>query len=228
MDSIKITVIDMEKLYFNAGCAMIVQKPEAEQKLFNLLKEYLPTVKLHSICCSHEPNLPAGSTIINNCAGCDRRFRTLYEGIQTISLWEILDTFPTLPLPNYNGIEMSIQDSCSFREKPQVHKAVRNILGRMNINIVEAKNHGTTSICCGDSLFSKISVEKVNEAQKKRAAQMPCDDVVVYCASCIKSMYIGGKNPHHMVDLIFGETTEPNVYETEQWHKQVKEYSSKH
>ena len=46
------------------------------------------------LCCHHDPCLPAGSVIINNCAGCDRRFRKLYEGISTITYREMLDSLP--------------------------------------------------------------------------------------------------------------------------------------
>lgn len=41
----------------------------------------------------------------------------------------------------------------------------------------------------------------MNKKQKERAMQMPFEDVVVYCVSCIKSMTIGEKKAHHMVDL---------------------------
>lgn len=228
LESISLDEIDMEQLYFNPGCAMVVQKPDFEEKILTLLRLYYPTVKQHSICCHHDPQLPEGATIINNCAGCDRRFRSLYKGIRTISLWEILDVIPNLPLPDYHGMEISVHDSCSFRQKPQVHTAVRSLLAKMNCKVIEAKCHGTASICCGDNFYPKLPIEKVNELQKKRASQMPCEDVAVYCASCIKSMYIGGKKPHHMVDLLLEETTEPNEIRTDLWHKQVQAYIDAH
>jgi len=221
--------IDVEKLYFNPGCALSVYKPDAELKVLDMLRTYYSKdVKLHNVCCHHNPNLPEGSTIINNCAGCDRRFRSLYKGIQTISLWEILSPLKNLPLPDYKGLEISVHDSCSYRPKPQVHAAVRDILRRMNFKIVEAECSGTESICCGDNFYPTLTVEKVNELQRKRAAQMPCDEVAVYCVSCIKSMHIGGKRARHMVDLILGQTTEPQVYQTDLWHDQVNEYIESH
>lgn len=42
---------------------------------------------------------------------------------------------------------------------------------------------------------------------------MPSDDVVVYCVSCTKSIYIGGKNPHYLIDLLFAYETEPKTFE---------------
>lgn len=77
----------------------------------------------------------------------------------------------------------------------------------MNIEIVETENHGTKSICCGDDFYGKIPLDKVHELMKKRAQSMPTEEVVVYCVSYIKSMYIGGKKPRHILDLLFGEET---------------------
>ena len=229
LESIDMQRVDFDKLYFNPGCALSVYKPEAEIKVLKMLQEfYSAKIKLHNICCHHNPNLPEGSTIINNCAGCDRRFRSLYKGIQTISLWEVLSALYDLPLPDYYGASISVHDSCSYRPNPQVHAAVRDILKKMNFKIFEAECHGTRSICCGDNFYPALSVEKVNELQRKRAAQMPCEEVAVYCVSCIKSMHIGGKKARHMVDLILNESTEVQTYQTDLWHDQVNAYIEAH
>lgn len=226
--SIPISEIDREDCWFNPGCAMSLYRPESVQKILNLLNETFGPVKLHSICCHHDPQLAHGSTIINNCAGCDRRFRSLYEGIQTISLWEILDSIDSLPLPVHTGLTVSVHDSCSYRPKPQVHEAVRSILRKMDIKIVDSQYSGTKSICCGDNFYPQLPIEKVTELQKKRAAQMPCQDVAVYCVSCIKSMAIGGKTPHHMVDLILNEKTEPQETRIDVYHDALNRYIEEH
>lgn len=228
--SIKLSEIDMDKCYFNPGCALSTYKPESEHKILDILNKYFGfgKIQLHNICCHHDPRLPKGSTIINNCAGCDRRYRSLYDGIQTISLWEVLSSIDNLPLPDYSGLVVSVHDSCSYRPKPQVHAAVRNILRKMNIEIIECKYNGTKSICCGDNLYPRVPIEKVTEFQKKRASQMPCQDVVVYCVSCIKSMAIGGKTPHHMVDLLLNEETDPQETRIDVYHDELNKYIAAH
>lgn len=226
--SIRISDIDMQKCYFNPGCALNLYKPESASKILDILNRFFGPVKYHDICCRHEPRLPRGSTIINNCAGCDRRFRSLYEGIQTISLWEVLDSLENLPLPSYAGLTVSVHDSCSFRPKPQVHAAVRSLLRKMDMQIVDSPFSGTNSVCCGDNFYPRLSIEKVTELQKKRAAQMPCPDVVVYCVSCIKSMAIGGKTPHHMADLVLHEATEPQETRIDVYHEALDRYIERH
>jgi hypothetical protein len=125
--SIALSEIDRENCWFNPGCALSIYKPESAQKLLDMLNAHFGHVKLHSLCCHHDPQLSPGATIINNCAGCDRRFRPLYEGIRTISVWEVLDSVENLPLPAHDGLTVSVHDSCSYRPKPQVHAAVRSL-----------------------------------------------------------------------------------------------------
>jgi len=215
-------------LYFNPGCALCLYKPEAVHTLIAFLKTRFPDITRHSICCHYDPNVLAGARIINVCAGCDRRFRTLYEGVSTVSLWEILDESDGFPFPDYSGMTLSIQDPCPVRERPEVHRAVRSLLGKMNIQVSEPVHAGTRSICCGDSFYPHFPIEEIHEKMRKRANIMPCDQVCVYCVSCIKSMHIGGKVPRHLLDLLLGESTEPQVTNTVAWHTLLEEYRALH
>lgn len=220
--------IDRENCWFNPGCAMSIYRPELIEPMLTLLRENLGAVKHHTVCCHHDPGLPAGAVIINNCAGCDRRFRSEYPGIQTITFWEILDSIDGFPFPSYDGLTVSVHDSCSFRQKPQVHSAVRSILRKMKINIVESEFSGTKSICCGDNFYSHIPNEQVVEFQKKRAAQMPCGDVVVYCIGCVRSMAVGGRRPLYLPDLVLGYETKPMDNTLDEYHNDLNEYILTH
>lgn len=226
--SIDIKNIDTNNCWFNPGCAMSIYKPELVEPMLALLRKRFGAVKLHNMCCQHNPGLPAGATIINNCAGCDRRFRSDYPGIQTITFWELVDSMDGLELPRYEGLTVSVHDSCSFRQKPQVHAAVRSILRKMNVGIVESAFSGTKSICCGDTFYSRIPNEQVTALQKKRAAQMPCAHVAVYCIGCVHSMTAGGKQPLYMPDLIFGRMTEKMNRSLDEYHRDLEAYIAAH
>jgi len=63
---------------------------------------------------------------------------------------------------------------------------------------------------------------------KKRSNEMPCDNVVVYCISCIKAMYIGGKTPRYIVDLLFEEKTEIGTFEPDIWQNELHNFISEH
>lgn len=213
----------MTNLYFNPGCALSIYKPGLASKIHSWLNNNYSTSQLHDICCRHQPGLPSGSVIINICAGCDRRFRSLYEGVSTVSLWDIIDESSKFEFPDYGGAGMSLQDPCPVRTQPKIHRAVRNLLKKMNISLEESEHHGGNSVCCGDSLYGHADIESVLSKMKERAGSMPCDEVAVYCVSCIKAMYSGGKPPRYLPDLLFGEAADPQEY-----HTQLEEYISRH
>ena len=216
------------KQVYAPGCALLIYKPQLAEKILEFLNKNLGNIPEHIICCRHEPNLERGTQVINTCAGCDNRYRELYDGISTISIWEILAESKTFPFPDYNGMEMSIHDACPTRTEERVHSAIRKLLERMNIEVIEAKNTRTNGVCCGDSFYGVLSVEKVIELMKKRSDEMPCENVVVYCVSCIKAMYIGGRKPRYMVDLLFGEETKIGTFKPDEWHNELEKFIDKH
>jgi Fe-S oxidoreductase len=216
------------KRVFAPGCALVIYKPELAQRMLEFLNGDLGRIDEHLICCRHEPGLEDGTQVINTCAGCDRRYRELYANISTVSLWEVLAESHSFPFPDYQGQKMSILDACPTRDQVRVHQAVRALLKRMNIELVEPQKTGTHGTCCGDSFFGVIPVDQVKEQMKKRASEMPVDDVAVYCVSCCKSLHIGGKKPRYLVDLLFGEATLPKTYEPAEWHQELDEFIQSH
>jgi Fe-S oxidoreductase len=139
-----------------------------------------------------------------------------------------MDKFGAFEYPDYKGFRMSLHDPCPIRKKPQVHKAVRSLLKKMNIEVAEVEFHAETSVCCGSSFYPSLPTDEVHEKMKERAASMPCENVAVYCVSCVKSMYTGGKTPRHLLDLLLGEETFPQVCDIVAWRQQVQEYRDQH
>ena len=217
----------MQQVYA-PGCALLIYKPKLADKVLEFLNEDLSHISEHLICCRNEPDLEYGTQIINTCAGCDRRYRELYEGITTISLWEVLADSTTFSFPDYKGAEMSIHDACPTRTEERVHVAIRKLLRKMNIKIIEPYHTGKNAVCCGDSFYGTLSTEQIKQQMKKRSDEMPCDNVVVYCVSCIKSMYIGGKKPRYIIDLLFGESTETGTFEPDEWHAEIQKFINEH
>ena len=98
----------------------------------------------------------------------------------------------------------------------------------MNIKVAEPEKTRTKSICCGDSFYGMLPAGELKAQMKKRASDMPAEEVVVYCVSCINSMQIGGKQPRYLVDLLFGENTSPRIIEPDEWHQAVDLYIEEH
>lgn len=217
------------KEVFAPGCALLLYKPALADKTMSFLREYVDSnMKGHMICCRHEPRLENDTKVINTCPGCDRRFRGIYEGVSTISLWEVIAECKTFPFPNYNGMEMSVHDACPTRTEERVHNAIRKLLAHMNIRVVEPENTRHKASCCGDSFYDSLPVERVHERMRIRANEMPREDVVVYCLDCVRSMSIGGKKPHYILDLLFNEEIIPDELTPESWRDRLNDYIEKH
>jgi Fe-S oxidoreductase len=213
---------------FAPGCAMILYKPELATKIHAMLNAEAGEMDILSTCCKHDPGHTVPTEIINVCPGCDKRFGNSYANTTTISLWELLAKSKTFVFPDYQGQSMTILDACPTREKPHIHEAIRTLIGKMNIRLVEPEKSGIRSTCCGDSFYPQLPVKAVNDLMKKRTAEMPLDEVIVYCVSCIQSVAIGGKNPRYLPDLLMGLDTMPKVLKTDVWHLLLDEYIEKH
>jgi Fe-S oxidoreductase len=213
---------------FAPGCALMLYKPHLVDKLHAILEKQLGKTDMLLTCCRHDPQVKTRTHVINICSGCDKRFRTLYENVSTISLWEVLATNDFFKFPDYNGQVMSIMDPCPARDQERIHQAIRILLDKMNIRLIEPAKTKSNSICCGEGFYGSTPVEQVISFMKKRAADMPVENVAVYCVSCIKSAHIGGKHPRYLIDLLFGEDTDPQTYDPDQWHKELDDYINQH
>lgn len=213
---------------FAPGCALMIYKPESALKLHSILCENLGKMEMLMTCCQHDPKLENSTQIINVCPGCDNRFRADYANSSTISLWEILAESDFFPFPDYQNRSMTIIDACPTRDQEKIHSSIRKILLKMNINLIEPEHTKTKSTCCGDSFYGVIPTEKVKEQMLKKASEMPLNDVVVYCVSCTKAMFVGGIKPLYIIDLLFAEETLPKIFEPDEWHAELKSYIEEH
>ena len=104
----------------------------------------------------------------------------------------------------------------------------RELVRRMNITLVEPENTRTKSTCCGDIFWGTLGTKEVMEQMRKKASEMPVEEVAVYCVSCVKAMFVGGKSPRYLVDLMFGEETVPQTTRPDLWHQELDKYIDSH
>jgi hypothetical protein len=69
---------------------------------------------------------------------------------------------------------------------------------------------------------------KVKELMIEKAAEMPVNDIVVHCVSCIMAVCNGGKNPHYLADLLFNEDSLPETFDLDEWHGELTQYIGIH
>ena len=148
------------------GCALTDYKPELAEKILRYLQKTFGDVPLYDTCCRVDCTLPNGTTVINTCPGCNRRFQAKREGISTVSLWEVLAERDDFPFPDYGGLTLAIHDACPTRGEPKVHEAVRTLLARMNIRVAEPEFTKDRQNCCGDSAYPEKPLPEIYAQMK--------------------------------------------------------------
>jgi hypothetical protein len=141
---------------FAPGCAFYIYKPHLIDRLQGFLDASYGAMGQLVTCCRHTPRIPSGTTLINICPGCDRRYRENYKDPSTVSLWELLAESGSFPFPDNQSQEMTIIDACPARDQDRVHEAVRALAERMKISIVEPQKTRRNSTCCGDTFFGNL------------------------------------------------------------------------
>lgn len=206
------------------GCALMSYKQHLADKLIKFLEPlYGHSETLYS-CCFNKPDIKYDARILTPCVACMEVYEKRGYSVNYV-LADIAKS-NDFPFPDYGGMAMSIQDTCYARKRPDVHETIRLLLQRMNIRIIEPQATCTHSKCCGHALYGKAATAKVEELMRKRAGEMPCDDVVVYCASCIVSMSVGGKKPHYILDLLFDEQTDMHDLSLDGWNKKLNSFKN--
>lgn len=216
------------KYIFAPGCGLLLYKPHLVETLHEFLATAYGAKKQLLTCCRHTPQIPPDTRVINICPGCDRRYRENYTDSPTTSLWELLSESDEFSFPDYMSQKMTIIDACPTRDQDRIHHAVRFLAERMNISIVEPEKTRKKSTCCGDTFYGELPTDEVIDQMKAKAAEMPGDDILVYCVSCSKSMFVGGKRPRYLIDLLFDEETVPHKFDPDEWHKQLDEFIENH
>lgn len=179
-------------------------------------------------CCripqSHVQMLP-GDTVLTNCTSCAIITDEHSPEVNEISLYEYLLEDDTFPWPDFNGERITVQDCYRSTHKPEVQKAIRECLLRMNMVPVEIEENYEKARFDGTFVYEPVSesnlklapnyftdfqnnmVKVIPADQQKQAMedwvkQYETERVVCYCNSCLKGLKLGGANAVHIVDLI--------------------------
>lgn len=215
------------KYLYAPGCALMSYKPHLADKLKEIIESRYGKMDTMLECCFTKPFLESGTHIITPCVTCASKYANIYPNCHVEFFLDVLAESDDFIFPDYGGLKMSIQDTCSSRSMPEIQATIRRLLERMNITLVEPERSGIKVKCCGQTLYGKTDIDKVKSFMIGRASEMPCNDVVVYCSSCIMSMTQGGKQPRYILDLIFDENTELKD-DIETWNVKLADFRKNH
>jgi len=169
-----------------------------------------------------------GDRVYSLCHNCNNIIGEMHSGVQVHSLWELIDSDSAFSFPNFHGLREYIQDCWRSRDRIDEQNAVRSLLTKMNINVMELSDSREQTDFCGVSLyrpqpprnpklapkhyvegaagkFIPHSPEEQEEIMRKYCLQFGSDKVVCYCHYCYEGLQIGGANASHLAQLLFSE-----------------------
>lgn len=237
----------MQKFYV-ASCVFTEEYPALSFKIKNYVTEKfnLPVIR----CCvanykvkefenrmpeniradwrriEHYRKFPAGSTMVSLCHNCAAIFEERHPEILRQSLWELILEDKNFKYPNYGGEKITVQDCWRQKENRAEQNAARELLRRMNFEIVELEENFEKTKFCGYSLYQpqpprnpKLAPKRFfygaqglfqehTQAEKETlmreyCAKISTEKVAAYCHYCVRGLKLGGKSAFHLAQLLF-------------------------
>lgn len=203
---------------FTAAC------PEANRKI----RTYMTAkndVRVAGCCRPTQKMLTDKDTVLTICLTCSAITGEVSPQAQEMSFWEYALTDTEFPWPDYRGERMVIQDCWRARRKPELQRAVRECMKRMNIVPVELEENFEKTQFDGVWRFNPVLQKNLDMApeyfrkvrdfgvelipkeeqmlrMKKWAEQYTTKRVAAYCNACLKGIQLGGAEGVHLMELM--------------------------
>ena len=200
------------------SCNLTKASRESSLKMRRYLKERMP---VEGCCLYYQKTFNLDDIGLIVCQACREHLQEKIPEDKLMSLWEYLDTLEDFPWPDYKGKVMTLQDCWRDRNHPEVHEAVRHLLKRMNIGIVEIANNRENANFCGTlhmvpqlkenikrmEANGEMKISKMPESDQaafmaEQVAKYTIPEVVCYCNRCVKGIELGGGKAIHLMDLV--------------------------
>ena len=235
--------------YYIASCVFTSQFPELSVRIQDLVRARFGLTVVH--CClpnykirDFESRMPEGpyreawqslpdsapftpeDEIYSLCHNCNNIIEEMHEGVHVRSLWELIDETPDFPLPDLSGRTVTVQDCWRSRDRASEQAAVRSLLAKVHLNVLEApENHEATRFCGvslyrpqpprnprlapkhyvegTEGLFLPHTSEEQEALVRGYVQTLPCKQVLCYCHYCLEGLRLGGADAKHLAELLF-------------------------
>jgi Fe-S oxidoreductase len=178
---------------FFPGCALAGTRSGTTLKIYDHLKNYIPSLGIVLDCClkiSHDLGredhfrtmfremkdylVQSGvKKIIVACPNCHRIFSAYGEELAVSTVYEIMDEHP-LPVKEKVPGTVTVHDPCPMRFSPAVHASVRSLVAKQGLTIEEMPHHGESTVCCGEGGFvTGLSPDLVAKWKEVRSMRVP-------------------------------------------------------
>jgi uncharacterized membrane protein YdjX (TVP38/TMEM64 family)/Fe-S oxidoreductase len=212
---------DCDTIFF-PGCSLPGSRPEQTLTAFEILQQRVPNVGIVLDCCT-KPSHDLGREdyfqamfaemkqflleqgirkVLVACPNCDMVFSQYAEELETQSLYQFLDA-AELPETAAVSATVNIHDPCVSRDSAGNHSAVRSLVEKQGLQIVETAHTRETTLCCGEGgAVGCIAPDFAHSWGKLHAAEAAGSRTVTYCAGCAHTLGKHGPT-NHLLDLLF-------------------------
>lgn len=213
----------MAYVYF-PSCKFMEFAPQTGERVTNYMREHFDAVVAG--CCRPEHHkLTVDDIAVTICNTC-QAIVAEDSPARVMSVWELVAADSGFSLPDAHGERMALQDCWRSRGCAGQQDAVRTVLHRMNVDVVELDDARDASTFCGTTLLAPLPPENARFAPRQlgahtpglymscspdeqrrlmeeRCADIPVERVVCYCVPCTKGIRLGGKSAIHLAELVF-------------------------
>jgi len=215
--------LDCDTVFF-PGCTLSGTRSRLVERLFDALRNSIPGLGLVLDCCAR-PSHDLGredffhcvfgemvgyltaqgvGRVLVACPNCYRTFRQHAVGMAVETVYERLSSQATFPAPAESArVQVGVHDPCALRFEPVVQDAVRTLLRRSGMDVLEMAHNRARTFCCGEGgsagfvapdLSQRWATLRKSEAKDLRLA--------TYCAGCANRLG-GPRRTAHVLDLLF-------------------------
>lgn len=211
---------------FFPSCKNKAAYPEACERLLAYLKAEEQFDALAGCCREDRVLLGPDDTALCICNACMAFCEESSDAGTLISVWEVIDADPGFDFPDHSGESYVLQDCWRAQGRQEVYEAVRSILDKMNIEIIEQGNNREKSRFCGfstlmpqnpqnvvlaprrfgteaESVFKELSKEDQKASMQAHRTSLPEAKVVSYCWACDAGFKLVDDEAAALINLIF-------------------------
>lgn len=235
--------------YYIASCVFTSQFPELSFRIqeyirerfgFTIVRCCVPSYKIKEFeekmpkgsirdCWSSLPDsgiFQEGDRIYSLCHNCNNIIEEMHPDVQVHSLWELIDSDKEFSFTDHQGLAMYVQDCWRSKDRKEEQTAVRSLLEKMNIEVMEIGENRDRTEFCGASLyraqpprnpklaprhyvdgaegkFIPHSPEEQEEIMRTYCKQFNTQKVLCYCHYCLEGLLMGQADAVHLAQMLF-------------------------
>ncbi len=212
---------DCDTIFF-PGCTLSGTRPDKVMKLYELMKESIPSLGVVLDCCI-KPSRDLGREkyfssmfqemkdflvdngvrkVIVACPNCYKVFKKHGGELSVFTAYEFMSGNDLPETVKINGT-ITIHDPCALRFEESIHSAVRDLAVKKGLKIEEMPHSRVKTLCCGEGgSVGFLSPDLAKNWGLIRKKETNGNRIITYCAGCANHLS-SFTSTSHILDLVF-------------------------